>query len=437
MNGLMEKLGIENVDELFEDIPEEIKIDGLDIPPGKEEIEVDREIRGILKKNKSFDDMPSFLGGGIKHHYVPSAVRHIISRSEFYTAYTPYQPEFSQGILQSMFEYQSVVCELTGMDVANISMYDAATALGEAARMSKRVSRKNVFIIPKNVSWEKKDVLLNYAKNAEIKVEEISYDENGMADIYEVEKYGGEVAGIYLENPNFFGIMEDRIDEIKEMKEKTGAMLVMGIDPLLLSVAKPPSEYGADIVIGDGWMGNPMNFGGSRLGIFSCRKEHIRQMPGRIIGATVDKNGKRAFCMTLQTREQHIRRGKATSNICSNEALCAIAFVSYVAIMGRDGLRKVAIRNMENAQYAAAKLSSIGFEMPFSSNFFNEFVAIPPVDAESLNKKLLERGIHGALLLGHRFPELGNGLLYGITEMHTKEMIDRMAEITKEAMDDV
>ena len=438
MKKLMEKLGIENIDELFDDIPEEIRIDGIDIPPGKEEIEVEREIVSILKKNKSFEDMPSFLGGGIKPHYVPPAVRHIVSRSEFYTSYTPYQPEFSQGMLQSMFEYQSVICELTGMDVANISMYDAATALGEAARMSKRVSRKDVFIIPKNISWEKKSVLANYAKNAGIKVEEIPYDREGRADISALEKYGnGEVAGIYLENPNFFGIIEDRIDEINEMKEKTGAMVVMGVDPLLLSVVKPPSEYGADIVIGDGWMGNPMNFGGSRLGIFSCRKEHIRQMPGRIIGATVDKNGKRAFCMTLQTREQHIRRGKATSNICSNEALCAIAFVSYVAIMGRDGLRSVAIKNMENAKYVASKLSSIGFETPFSRNFFNEFVAIPPVDAEALNEKLLKNGIHGALMLGQHFPELRNGLLYGVTEMHTKETIDRMVEMTREAINDV
>jgi len=438
MREMMEKLGIESIDELFEDIPEEIRIDGIDIPTGKDEIEVEREIRRILKKNKSFEDMPSFLGGGIKPHYVPPAVRHIVSRSEFYTSYTPYQPEFSQGMLQSMFEYQSVICELTGMDAANISMYDAATSLGEAARMSKRVSRKDIFVIPKNISWEKKSVLANYARNAGIKVKEIPYDSKGRADISAIEKYAGEeLAGIYLENPNFFGIIEDRIDEINEIKEKTGAMIVMGVDPLLLSVVKPPSEYGADIVIGDGWMGNPMNFGGSRLGIFSCRKEYVRQMPGRIIGATVDKNGKRAFCMTLQTREQHIRRGKATSNICSNEALCAIAFVSYVAIMGRDGLRKVAMKNMENAKYTADKLLSVGFEMPFDGDFFNEFVAIPPVDAEALNKKLLKKGIHGAFSLGRHFPELKNALLYGITEMHTREMMDKMVEATEEAMGDV
>lgn len=435
MKELMEKLGINNIDELFEDIPEEIRIDGIDISTGKDEIDVEREIVGILKKNRSFEDIPSFLGGGIKPHYIPPAVRHIVSRSEFYTSYTPYQPEFSQGMLQSMFEYQSVVCELTGMYAANISMYDAATALGEAARMAKRVSRKDVFLIPENISQDKKSVLANYARNAGITVSEMPYEGDGMVELPHPSDVR-DVAGIYLENPNFFGIIDDRMDEIRELGERMGGLMVMGVDPLLLSITKPPSEYGADIVIGDGWMGNPMNFGGSRLGIFSCRKEHVRQMPGRLVGATVDDSGKRAFCMTLQTREQHIRRERATSNICSNEALCAIAFVSYVAVMGRDGLRKLAVENMNRARHAADGLLSIGFEMPFGGEFFNEFVAVPPVDAEELNGKLLERGIHGALPLGEQFPELRNALLYGVTEMHSIDIIDRMLWETKAVMEE-
>ncbi|NIA10117.1 MAG: aminomethyl-transferring glycine dehydrogenase subunit GcvPA [Nitrospiraceae bacterium] len=430
MKGLIKKLGIKSIDELFDEIPQEIRINGINIPQGKSDIEVEREIKSILKRNKSFDDMPSFLGGGIKVHYVPPAVRHIVSRSEFYTSYTPYQPEFSQGMLQSMFEYQSAVCELTGMDAANISMYDAATALGEAARMANRASRKDVFLIPSNISMEKKSVLSNYARNAGIKIKEMPYGKDGMVELPSASDME-DAAGIYVENPNFFGIIEDRIDEIKELKERTDGLLVMGVDPLLLAVAKPPSEYGADIVIGDGWMGNPMNFGGSRLGIFACRKKYVRQMPGRIIGATVDGNGKRAFCMTLQTREQHIRREKATSNICSNEALCAIAFVAYVAVMGRDGLRNLAVENMERARYAADRLSSIGFDLSFDGEFFNEFVAVPPVDANEMNKKLLEEGIHGALMLEGQFPELKNSLLYGVTEMHSTDTINRMVEITK------
>ncbi len=429
MKGLMEKLGINSIDELFGDIPGDIRIDGIGIPPGKDEMEVEREIASVLGKNISFDDMPSFLGGGIKPHYVPPAVRHIVSRSEFYTSYTPYQPEFSQGMLQSMFEYQSVVCELTGMDVANISMYDAATSLGEAARMAKRVSGKDVFLIPSNISREKKSVLENYARNAGVEIREMPYGDDGLVKLPSSADVK-DAAGIYIENPNFFGMIDGRIDEINELKGNMDGLVVMGVDPLLLSIARPPSEYGADIVIGDGWMGNPMNFGGSRLGIFSCRKEHVRQMPGRIIGATADGGGKRAFCMTLQTREQHIRRDRATSNICSNEALCAIAFVSYVAVMGRDGLRKLAVENMRNARYAADGLSSVGFEIPFGWEFFNEFVAVPPSDAASLNEGLMEVGIHGALPIGEQFPELKNALLYGVTEMHSTDMIDRMVEAT-------
>ncbi|MEA2054586.1 MAG: aminomethyl-transferring glycine dehydrogenase subunit GcvPA [Candidatus Thermoplasmatota archaeon] len=425
----MEELDIDSIDKLFGDIPEKIRIKGLGIPPGKSEIDVEREISDTLKKNRSFNDMPSFLGGGIQPHYVPPAVRHIVSRSEFYTSYTPYQPEFSQGMLQSVFEYQSVICELTGMDAANISMYDFATSLGEAARMAKRINKKDTFLIPENISWEKKSVLKNYVRNAGMRIKEIPYGENGKVNLFAIGD-AGDVAGIYLENPNFFGIIEDRIDEIREIKEKTDGLIVMGVDPLLLAIVKPPSEYGADIVIGDGWMGNPMNFGGSRLGIFSCRKEYIRQMPGRIIGATTDRDGKRAFCMTMQTREQHIRRKKATSNICSNEALCAIAFVAYISLLGRNGLRSLAATNVKNARYAAEELSSIGFEIPFGMTFFNEFVAIPPVNAGELNNSLLSKNMHGALLLGNHFPELKNALLYGITEMHSRETINKMVEVT-------
>ena len=432
MKQLMEALGIVDIEELFDDIPKEVRRD-ISLPPAKEEVEVEIEIKNILQKNISFFDMPSFLGGGIKPHYVPAAVQHILSRSEFYTSYTPYQAEASQGILQALFEYQSVICELTGMDAANVSMYDAATSLGEAARMAKRITQKSEFIVPYNISWEKKSVLKNYVKYAGMKVKEIKYADDGRMDISELEKQvGNETAGIYIENPNFFGIIE-KLDEINDLKKE--ALLIAGIDPLSLAILKPPGEYGADIVIGDGWFGNPMNFGGPRLGIFSCRKEFVRKMPGRIIGATKDAEGKRAFCMTLQTREQHIRRGKATSNICSNEALCCIAFLTYAVLLGRDGLKKLAIKNMKNARYVQKKLVSLNFSFPFSDNFFNEFVAIAPMNAVQLNKNLLKKGIHGALLLQNQFPELKNALLYGITEMHTYEVIDKMVKATKEILE--
>ncbi|KAA0001796.1 MAG: aminomethyl-transferring glycine dehydrogenase subunit GcvPA [Thermoplasmata archaeon] len=433
MKKLMEALGITDIEELFEDIPKEVRRSDFSLPKGKGEMEVELEIKDILKKNASFFDMPSFIGGGIKPHYVPPAVQHILSRSEFYTSYTPYQAEASQGMLQALFEYQSIVCELTGMDVANISMYDAATSLGEAARMAKRITKKRDFIIPYNISWEKKSVLKNYVKYAGMKVKEVKYADDGRIDVSAFRNaIGNETAGIYIENPNFFGIIE-KMEEINDLKEN--GLLIVGVDPLSLSLLKPPGDYGADIVIGDGWFGNPMNFGGPRLGVFSCRKEFMRKMPGKIIGATKDMDGKRAFCMTLQTREQHIRRGKATSNICSNEALCCIAFLAYTTILGKDGLKKLAIKNMENARYAQKKLASINFSFPFSNDFFNEFVAISPIDATHLNEHLLKKGIHGALLLEKQFPELKNALLYGITEMHTHEIIDRMIKAIKEIME--
>lgn len=428
MQRRMTALGIPTIDTLFQTIPPDIRISGLNLPSGRSQQEVEEYMRNRGDRNASFYDLPSFLGGGIQPHYVPPAVSHLLSRSEFYTSYTPYQPEFSQGILQAMFEYQSVVCELTGMDAANVSMYDAATALGEAARMAKRINRKKKFLVPANLPWVKKSVLANYVRHIDVNIQEMPVGDDGRVDLEAVPT--DDVAGIYVETPNLYGLIEDRLDALRQLKERSGALLVMGVDPLLLAIATPPSDMGADMVIGDGWMGNHLNFGGLRLGLFACRREHIRQMPGRIIGATRDSQGRRAFCMTLQTREQHIRREKATSNICSNQALCAVAFVAYVALLGPAGLRRLAVENMEKARYTAQRLAALGCDLPFSTPFFNEFVAIPPIDAHLLNRELLQRGLHGGLLLGPRFPGPDNGLLYGVTEMHSYDLIDSLVEAT-------
>lgn len=427
MHEMFKYIGIKSIDELFEDIPKEIRINGLDLDEAKEEMEVEHEIKKILEKNKSFFDMPSFLPI-IKPHYVPAAVEEIVGRQEFYTSYTPYQAEASQGILQAMFEYQSVICELTGMDAANVSMYDSASALGEAVLMAYRLKKKKKIVIPSNIFWHKKSVLKNYVKGIGIEIVEVNYDEEGRMNLDIYEK---DVAAIYIENPNFFGVMEQRYDKIKEMKERNDALLIAGVDVLHLAIFNPPSYYGADIVIGEGYFGNFMNFGGPLLGIFACRKEFLRQMPGKIVGMTTDRKGKRAFCLTLQTREQHIRRSKATSNICSNEALCCIAFLAYVALLGRNGLRRVALKNMENARYMANKLEKIGFKIPYK-NFFNEFVAISPIDAKKLNEKLYERGIQGGLILN----EIKNGILFGLTEMHSKKIIDFVVNSIKEIMEE-
>lgn len=430
MDEMLDYIGVKNIKNLFDVIPEKIRIDGLDLPEGKSEKEVEMEIREMLNINKSFFEMPSFLPI-IKPHYVPPAVDEIVGRQEFYTSYTPYQAEASQGILQAMFEYQSVICELTGMDASNVSMYDSSTALGEACLMAYRIKKRGKILIPKNIFWNKKSVLYNYARGANLEIVEIEYGEDGRIKTDVNER---DVAGIYIENPNFFGIIDDRYDEIEEMKENMDAMLIVGVDPLYLSIFNPPSFYGADIVIGEGYLGNYMNFGGPSLGIFACRKEYIRQMPGKIVGASLDKEGKRAFCMTLQTREQHIRRGKATSNICSNQALCCIAFLAYVAIMGRKGLQRVAIENMKNAEYMADKLKNIGFRLPFNSKFFNEFVVAGDVDGKELNEKLFRKNIQGGLPIDDYIKK---GILFGVTEMHSKKVIDYAVEKIAEVMEEL
>lgn len=414
-----------NNKDFFTDIPKKILLKKLDLPKGISEIETKNKLKKILNHNIPFDESPSFIGGSIKPHYVPSAVKAILNRSEFFTSYTPYQPEFSQGILHVLFEYQSIIAELTGMDSINISTYDSATALGEAALMSSRITKKNRFIIPVNISWEKKIVLQNYVNNLGMHIQEVKYQDDGLVDLSDLNTK--DVAGVYIENPNFFGIFDTRLDEIREVTEDT--LLIVGINPFSLALMKPPNEYGADIVIGEGQgLGNHLNLGGSLLGIFGCKKKHVRMMPGKIVGATHDRNGKRAYCMTLQTREQHIRREKATSNICSNEALCAVAATVYLALLGGQGLQKMAITNMERANHLAALLKKYGFSFPFKKQFFNDFVATCPINSKKLNDALLKRQFQGGLILKKWFPELGESILFGVTEMHSIELINVFAK---------
>ena len=436
-DSMLKEMGLNNIEELFSDISKKIGIKGLDLPKGLSQQETNQKLRKIAYKNKTFYDMPCFTGGGIKPHYVPSVVKSITSRAEFYTAYTPYQSEASQGFLQSMFEYQSMISELTGMDIANCSLYDGVTALSEAALMCTRVKRKKTFLIPQTISWEKKSVLKNYAKGPEIKVKEISYDKKtGKIDLKELRKHIDEdVSGIYLENPNFFGIFEDDVNEISKIAEDADSLFVVGIDPISGGITKSPGEYGADIVIGEGRaFGNHMDFGGSSLGIFACKKEYLRQMPGRIIGITQDADGRRAFCMALQTREQHIRRGRATSNICTNEGLCALATVSYLSWLGGNGLEELSRINFEKGQKLAREIESIdGFEKMFDSVHFNEFVIKCNKDANNINKKLLNKGIQGGLILDTWYPELENCMLFGISEMHSDNDIGKLVSLLKEA----
>jgi len=435
-NEMLNELSLKKIDDLFSDVPKKIIIDELDLDEGLSQIQTEKKLREIASKNKSYSEVLCFLGGGIKPHYIPAAVKALAYRSEFFTAYTPYQSEASQGFLQAMFEYQSMIAELTGMDVANCSLYDGVTAVSEAALMSSRITRKKKFVIPANISYDKKRVLKNYLKGPGIELVEVSYDDKtGKINLSDLEKIVNEnTAGLYIENPNFFGVFEDEMDKIKKIAEESKTLLVVGVDPVSLGIVKAPGEYGADIVIGEGRaFGNPMDFGGSSLGIFACKKDYLRQMPGRIIGLTNDSEGKRAFCMSMQTREQHIRRARATSNICTNEGLCALTTCVYLSLLGGAGLQNLSKENFEKGQILSDMISSIdGFEKRFTGSHFNEFVIKSKKSAEKINEKLLKKNVQGGLLLKDQYPGLKHCMLFGVTEVHTEEDMSRLVKILEE-----
>ena len=432
---MLKDLGVKNVEALFADIPMEVRKEGLDLRNGLDEHEVVREVREMLSSDLNSEKAPCFLGAGIYDHFIPAAVKSIIMRSEFITSYTPYEAEISQGMLHSMFEYQSLVSELTAMDVVNSSNYDASTALGEAATMCHRILPKKKFLIPEAMSWEKKSVLRNYLWGPQLEAVEYMYDPyTGGIDINDMaEKVDDDVCGLYAEVPNFFGTIDPTALELK--KRFPNIPLVIGVDPISLGVLTPPGEYGADIVIGEGQsLGSSMNFGGPLLGIFACKKEHVRKMPGRLIGMTKDNTGERAFCMTLQTREQHIRRSKATSNICTNEALMAVAAAVYLSVVGAKGLEAIAKANISNARDLIEKIDGLdGFDAPvFKAYHFNEFVVRTSVRPEKLNKHLARKGIIGGLDLSRHIRRMKEQMLFTTTEMHSEADHDRLITALKE-----
>jgi len=442
----MREIGIRSIEELFSDIPEKFRLKRkLNVPKkGLSEFEVKRHVEALLSKSETCNDMPVFLGAGCWPHYVPAVVKEIVQRSEFLTSYTPYQPETSQGMLQALFEYQSMICELTGMDVANCSMYDWASALGEAARMAARVKGRHEILVPKIISSERAAVLKAYAEPAGISVRQVKFDaEKGHIDLEDLRKtVSDRTAAVYVENPSYLGFIETQVDEISREAHANGAIFIVGVDPTSLGILRSPSDYGADVVIGEAQpLGNSMNFGGPLLGIFACREDVtlIRQMPGRIIGMTKTQDGtKNGFCMTLQTREQHIRREKATSNICSNEALCSVASAVYMALLGPEGLRELGETVMYNANYAMHLLSKIdGVKAPlFKSAHFKEFTVSfdeTGLSVSDVNQKLLGRRIHGGKDVSREFSELGQTALYCVTETHSRGEIESLVA----AMEDV
>ena len=436
---MMKQVGIRNIDQLYADIPQKFRLNRkLNLPEAMPEHEVKKVVESLLSKNQTTKDVPTFLGAGCWPHYVPAAVEEIIQRTELLTSYTPYQPEISQGLLQALFEYQGMICEITGMEVANCSMYDWTSALGEAARMAARLTNRTEVLIPKIIHPERKATLQTYVEPAGLRTKPVSYDSwTGQLNLEDLKtKISEKTAAIYIENPTYLGFIETQVEEIAEEAHDNEALFIVGVDPTSLGVIKQPSEYGADIVVGEGQpLGNHMNYGGPLLGIFACRDDAqlIRQMPGRIIGmtTTVDES-KTGFCMALQTREQHIRREKATSNICSNEALCAVASAVYLALLGPHGLKALGETIMSKARYAMQLLSKInGVKAPlFKSPHFKEFTVNfneTRKTVQEAHEGLLQHKVHGGKDLTHEFPELGETALYCVTETHSKADIDRLA----------
>ncbi len=440
---MLEYLGVKDIDDLFKDIPNQIRLKRkLQIPGPLSEQDIAERFYERLNHVIDPSKILCFRGGGIWPHYVPSVIDHIVSRSELYTSYTPYQPEISQGVLQALFEYQSLICELTGMDVANASMYDWATALAEACRMAMRVTRRNKIIIPSIIAPHREQVLRTYLKGLETEIVKIGLNENGTIDISELsEKVDSKTAAVYVESPTYMGVIEQNLGEIGEIAHKNGALFIVGIEPLSLGLFKPPGEYGADIVVGEGQpLGLGMNFGGSLLGIFACKFDRrlLYQMPGRIIGLTTEQDSeRRAFCMVLQAREQHIRRERATSNICTNVALNAIKAAIYLSLLGRNGLRNIAKKIYANTQYAYRKLLELPFTTPLFKDaiYFKEFpIKFNGVNVEEMNRTLYDKfNIVGGIHLGKFFENMSNVILFCVTEVHSKKDIDYLVKAISEA----
>lgn len=430
---MLKAIGVNSVDDLFADIPEEIRLNrALNLENSKSEYAVKKYIGALGAKNQSTEEFVSFLGAGAYDHYIPSAVSHITGRSEFYTAYTPYQPEISQGTLQSIYEYQTMICELTGMEASNASIYDGPTATAEAAMISTEKKRGNIILVSKTVHPDVREVVSTYMKFRDVKVVEIP-EKNGITDVKAFEELiSKDCAAVIVQSPNFYGNLEDISDFVEGAKENK-ALSIFYTDPIGLGILKTPGEYGVDIAVGEAQaLGNTMSFGGPYLGFIAVSKKHVRKLPGRIVGLTKDTEGRAAYVLTLQAREQHIRREKASSNICSNQALNALAATVYASLMGKRGLEQVALESHKRAVYLRKRLLDTGlFEAPFDQPFFKEFVLKSKKDLCTILKSLKEGGILGGLDIAN-MTELGAGhLLISVTEKRTKEEMDRYVQIVE------
>lgn len=416
-----------SLEELLSTIPEELRLKKpLNLPPAVSEMEIKSEISALAQLNK---DLIIFAGGGVYDHYIPSAIKHLTGRAEFYTAYTPYQPEVSQGTLQAIFEYQSMICELTGMEVSNASIYDGATSLAEAVFMALSINKKKEkVVVSEGIHPNYLKVIRTYL-GKDYNIEKLPL-KNGITDSGEISKIDGETACIAIQNPNFLGNIEE-VEKFANAAHKNGVISILSFDPISLGLLKTPGEYNVDIATAEGQsLGIPMSLGGPHLGIFTSKKKHIRKMPGRIAGKTVDNKGKNGYVMILQTREQHIRREKATSNICTNQQLCALMAAIYLALHGEEGIREIANKTTQKTHYLAEKFTKAGFKLPYKKqSFFREFVVEIPEGAEKAIKKCIKNGYLAGIDLGKFKKEWKNHLLVSVTEKRTKEEMDDLVRI--------
>jgi glycine dehydrogenase subunit 1 len=431
---MLATIGVPRIEDLFADVPAALRFPKLDLPPSSSEMEITGEMRALAGRNFGVDPSLSFLGAGAYHHFRPATVDYVLRRGEFYTSYTQYQPEASQGMLQALFEYQSMICRLTGMEVSNASHYDGATALAEAVLLALNVAqgKRNKIIMSPAVHPQYRAVVRTYLRGTHAAT--VTGDEDGRSDLDQLQRLiDGETAAFVIQNPNFFGQCEP-VDGLADAVHRAGALLIVAADPIALGLLRPPGTYGADVAVADGQsLGIPPSFGGPHLGIFATRKEHVRRLSGHLVGETVDADGRRGYVLTLATREQHIRRAKATSNICTNSAVCALAAAAYLATMGKQGLRGVAELCFHKSHYAAAEIGRLtGFavnpEAP-SRPFFKEFVMRLPQPPAEVNKILREQhGIIGGYDLGGDYPHLANHMLLAVTELNTRAAIDRLVD---------
>jgi len=430
---MLAAVGLQNLDELYQAVPADVRFPDLDLPEAVSELEIAQEMQEMAEANVDVQHFACFLGAGAYNHFIPSAVDHMLRRGEFYTAYTPYQPEISQGTLQAIFEYQSLICNLTGMQVSNASHYDGATALAEAAilALNHHRGRRTRLVLSPAIHPQYRQVVRTYMQGMGV---EIVGDEHlpGSADDLPA-KIDANTAMIAVQYPDFFGRIRDWT-ALGQAAHAAGALLCVVVNPLSLGLLRPPSEFDADIVVGDGQpLGIPMSFGGPTLGHFTVKQEFVRKMAGRLVGETVDSRGQRGYVLTLTPREQHIRREKATSNICTNVALMALASAVYLSLMGKQGLRQVAELCYHKAHYAAEQLAAVpGYSLWTKGSFFHEFVLKCPRPVAEINQALLDLDILGGYDLGQDYPELRDHMLLAVTEMNSRDQIDALVEAMQE-----